>query len=74
MNSFHHQAVRNVVEPFRVSAVSKDGVIEAFESKEHSFVMGVQWHPEDMVKKDTDAYSLFSAFVDACAKRKSEDP
>lgn len=74
VNSFHHQAVRNVVEPFRVSAVSKDGVIEAFESKEHSFVMGVQWHPEDMVKKDTDAYSLFSAFVDACAKRKSEDP
>lgn len=73
VNSFHHQSVRNVVEPFRVSAVSRDGVIEAFESKEHRFVMGVQWHPEDMVKNDPDAYRLFGAFVDACSKRKDEE-
>lgn len=73
VNSFHHQAVRNVMEPFRVSAVSKDGVIEAFESKEHPFVMGVQWHPEDMVKRDADAYRLFCAFVEACIQRKRED-
>ncbi len=46
INSFHHQAVSNVGEHFRVTARSKDGIIEAMESTEHKSVMGVQWHPE----------------------------
>ncbi|MGA9173295.1 MAG: gamma-glutamyl-gamma-aminobutyrate hydrolase family protein, partial [Thermoactinomyces sp.] len=38
VNSFHHQAVRKVVPPLKVTAVASDGVIEAFESIQHDFV------------------------------------
>ena len=46
VNSFHHQAVSNPGERFRVTARSSDGVIEAIESREFKSILGVQWHPE----------------------------
>lgn len=46
VNSFHHQAVDNTGERFRVTAKSPDGMIEAMESTEFKSVIGVQWHPE----------------------------
>lgn len=48
VNSFHHQAVREPGERFRVTATASDGVIEAMESSEFKPVIGVQWHPECM--------------------------
>ena len=46
VNSFHHQAVDDPGERFRVTALATDGVIEAIESREFKSIMGVQWHPE----------------------------
>lgn len=46
VNSFHHQAVKQVPEGFKVSAISPDGVIEAIESTTFKSIIGVQWHPE----------------------------
>lgn len=46
VNSFHHQAVREVPQGFKVTAISPDGVIEAIESTEFKSIIGVQWHPE----------------------------
>lgn len=46
VNSFHHQAVSNPGNRFRVSAMAPDGIIEAMESNEFKSVMGIQWHPE----------------------------
>ena len=46
VNSFHHQAVKQVPEGFKVSAISSDGVIEAIESTTFKSIIGVQWHPE----------------------------
>ena len=46
VNSFHHQAVRQIPEGFRISAMSPDGVIEAIESTTFKSIIGVQWHPE----------------------------
>ena len=46
VNSFHHQAVRETGDKFRVTARSADGIIEAMESTEYKPIMGVQWHPE----------------------------
>ncbi|MBQ1815482.1 MAG: gamma-glutamyl-gamma-aminobutyrate hydrolase family protein, partial [Ruminococcus sp.] len=46
VNSFHHQAVKEVPEGFRISAMSPDGVIEAMESTTFKSIIGVQWHPE----------------------------
>jgi putative glutamine amidotransferase len=45
--SHHHQGVERVGGGLRVSATAAaDGLIEAVELPERSFVLGVQWHPE----------------------------
>ena len=46
VNSFHHQAVAEAGDKFRVIAKSPDGIIEAMESSEFKSILGVQWHPE----------------------------
>ena len=46
VNSFHHQAVKEVPEGFRVTARSSDGIIEGMESTSFRNILGVQWHPE----------------------------
>ena len=46
VNSFHHQAVAEAGDKFRVIAKSPDGIIEAMESREFKSILGVQWHPE----------------------------
>ena len=52
VNSFHHQAVCDPGERFRVTARSADGIIEAIESREYKSILGVQWHPECMSAED----------------------
>ncbi len=66
VNSFHHQAVKDPAPDFIASATSRDGVIEAVESRRHRFVLGVQWHPENMTETDEMAQNLFEKFVEAC--------
>ncbi|MHB8235635.1 MAG: gamma-glutamyl-gamma-aminobutyrate hydrolase family protein [Solirubrobacteraceae bacterium] len=45
--SHHHQGVDRVGAGLRVSATSPfDGLVEALELPDRSFVLGVQWHPE----------------------------
>lgn len=61
VNSFHHQAVKDVPSPFIVSARTSDGVIEAIESEQHKFVIGVQWHPEAL--RDRYSSKLFTQFI-----------
>lgn len=48
VNSIHHQAVREPVKGFHVSARSKDDIIEGIEATDGRIVLGVQWHPEEM--------------------------
>ena len=51
VNSFHHQAIRDVAPSFRAVAFAEDGLVEAIELSDvsdHSFILGVQWHPERM--------------------------
>ena len=64
VNSFHHQAVRDVPQGFKASALSSDGIIEAIESTEHKSIIGVQWHPECFCLKGDDCMKpLFAWFV-----------
>lgn len=65
VNSFHHQAVKDPAPGFVISAVSSDGVVEAIESKEHRFVLGVQWHPENLTSFDEVSKKIFSGFINA---------
>ena len=46
VNSTHHQAVSRLGEGLVASAVAPDGVVEAIESSNGAFAVGVQWHPE----------------------------
>lgn len=50
VNSSHHQAVDRIADGFRISAASRDDVIEAFERREAGapFMLAAQWHPEGM--------------------------
>jgi putative glutamine amidotransferase len=70
VNSFHHQAVKDVGKGLIVSARSPvDGVIEGLEVREQRFLVAVQWHPEDFVGKSAAFEPLFAALVQACARR-----
>nr|WP_275107328.1 gamma-glutamyl-gamma-aminobutyrate hydrolase family protein [Sulfobacillus harzensis] len=66
VNSFHHQAVDRVPTDFVVAATAPDGVIEAIEKPGHRFLLGVQWHPEDLESQYDTAARLFRGFVEAC--------
>ncbi|MEA3356262.1 MAG: gamma-glutamyl-gamma-aminobutyrate hydrolase family protein, partial [Candidatus Bipolaricaulota bacterium] len=48
VNSFHHQAIKNISPHFIVSAKATDGIVEAIERSSGGFQLGVQWHPETM--------------------------
>jgi putative glutamine amidotransferase len=49
VNSLHHQSVRDIAPGLRVTARAPDGVVEGIESSfDDWWVMGVQWHPEEM--------------------------
>ena len=64
VNSFHHQACKNVAPCLKVSAMSADGVIEAIESAEFKSVLAVQWHPETYIlRESTDMLPIFQWLV-----------
>jgi putative glutamine amidotransferase len=64
-NTFHHQAARDVAPGLAVSATAPDGTVEALEAPRNRFVLGVQWHPEDLVPARAAHRRLFRALVDA---------
>ena len=71
VNSLHNVKVRTLAPGFKVSALSHDGVIEAYEH-ESLPIYCFQWHPERMrgdfpdmpYGPDTDI--LFETFIDMC--------
>lgn len=68
INSRHHQAVDDAtLAPGLRPAVRHDGLIEAFESTQHSDVLGVQWHPERVADGLDDPERIFESFVRAAA-------
>lgn len=60
VNSRHNQAI-HPADVFTVEALSEDNVIEAIRVKNKKFIVGVQWHPEDMMTKESDM--LFRYFI-----------
>lgn len=61
VNTIHHQCVQSVGEGFRAVGWSEDGIIEAVESENPWFALGVQWHPEKM--KTQQEQKLFHYFI-----------
>jgi putative glutamine amidotransferase len=46
INALHHQAVDTPGQGIVIVAREANGVVQAIESQQESFVIGVQWHPE----------------------------
>lgn len=73
VNSSHHQAVQTAAEPFIVTAVSPDGLVEAMElapavAKGRPFFLSVQFHPERLTQRYAPHRAIFHTFVAACAR------
>lgn len=64
VNSRHNEAINNLGEDLVISSVSSnDGVIEAIELPARKFVLGVQWHPEDI-----NGIEFYKAFLNSIEK------
>jgi putative glutamine amidotransferase len=61
VNSFHHQAVKDLAPGLTLSACSDDGIVEAYENEQ---IWAVQFHPEGMLREDDTWLPLFVAFLD----------
>ncbi len=68
VNTHHHQGLDTIAPELEEIGWAEDGVLEAVVSREHSWVVGVQWHPEAMAPVDDQEQRLFDAFV-AATKR-----
>ena len=72
VNSFHHQAVKDVAPGFKVTAKSKDGIVEAIEKIDNPKVWGVQFHPE-FKSRPNNAHPLFKGFIKAAIDKKENN-
>lgn len=70
VNSLHHQALKQVAPRFRIVGRASDGIVEAIESADERYVVGVQFHPEWMLDDDRRMLNLFRDFVKASAQDK----
>lgn len=74
VNSYHHQAIKDLAAPLRAVARSaSDGVIEAAEHRDLSerWLLGVQWHAEamcDLREEGPEHRNLFEAHVQAAER------
>ncbi|MFP4456694.1 MAG: gamma-glutamyl-gamma-aminobutyrate hydrolase family protein [Clostridia bacterium] len=66
VNTFHHQALKDVANGLKVVAYAPDGIIEAVEGVGEGFIVGVQWHPEGMWNSEYNYDSLFDEFISKC--------
>jgi putative glutamine amidotransferase len=65
-SSHHHQGVDRVGDGLMVSGRTSDGLVEAIEldrplDENETWMVGVQWHPEDTAADDPSQQSLFDA-------------
>jgi len=68
VNSYHHQAVKDVGRGLKVTSRAMDGVAESLEMEGESFVVGVQWHPEMMMSGGDEMLPLFLRLVEEAEK------
>jgi microsomal dipeptidase-like Zn-dependent dipeptidase len=72
VNSFHHQACKDIAQGLKVTATSPDGVIEAIESSEFKSVLGIQWHPETYIlRSSTEMLPIFQWLIQESSEFKA---
>jgi gamma-glutamyl-gamma-aminobutyrate hydrolase PuuD len=69
VNSYHHQGIRDLAHRFKPMAHADDGLIEAYYNPESPFTVGLQFHPERMLKEYAGNLKVWSAFTAAVQGR-----
>lgn len=59
----HHQAVSEVAPALQATAHAHDGIVEATQHRKASWVLGVQWHPEEPDADAEDRALIFGELV-----------
>lgn len=67
-HSYHHQSIDRVATDLEIVAHSNDGVTEAVEHRTATWIVGVQWHPEDDAATDAQQQGLFDALITAARR------
>lgn len=65
VNSFHHQAIKELGKNLKAVSHADDGIIEAIEATDQRFMIGVQFHPEALQKKHKEFLGIFKALIEA---------
>lgn len=68
----HHQAVDEIGDGLRATAYAPDGIIEATEHMEKTWVVGLQWHPEEPHANEADRKNIFETLVEQAKVRLPE--
>lgn len=68
VNSMHHQGIDRLGRQLRAVATAEDGLVEAVELPDRPYVLGVQWHPEELAKTDLHSSALFGGFIRAASQ------
>ena len=63
VHCYHHQAIDRLAPGLVVTGTDPDGTIESVELEAASWVLGVQWHPEDSAGMDPAQQGLFEELV-----------
>ncbi|WP_022870353.1 gamma-glutamyl-gamma-aminobutyrate hydrolase family protein [Yaniella halotolerans] len=64
----HHQSIDEIGAGLAVTAYAPDGTIEGTEHREKTWVVGLQWHPEEANANAEDRQKIFGALVAQAAK------
>ena len=68
VNSYHHQAIKDLAPSLVANAISEDGLIEAISMLNKKFVMAVQWHPEFLWKNSKENNLIIAEFIKYATK------
>lgn len=74
VNSFHHQAIRDLAKGLVATGWTEDSLIEAVETAPGTpWLLAVQWHPEEMFADESaPERGLFRALVEEASRREDD--
>lgn len=68
VNTHHHQSVKKLGKGLRATAISQDGIIEALETDDDRFIIGIQAHPESLGRVIPNWVKLFEGLAEAATR------